>query len=129
MLTQNFYYSFQFTPLLREAFGEYFLRIVVEEFYKQYIRGGSIPKRTSTSTGNDDDLYIRLRRKTEYGVAVRFAILVRPHADNFYSAIYMWHYFNGYSQLTSLNDRLLITPDIVKIVGKHLITLDWAYGE
>ena len=129
MHTQNFYYSFQFTPLLREAFGEYFLRIVVEEFYKQYIRGGSIPKRTSTSTGNDDDLYIRLRRKTEYGVAVRFAILVRPHADNFYSAIYMWHYFNGYSQLTSLNDRLLITPDIVKIVGKHLITLDWAYGE
>ena len=129
MLTQNFYYSFQFTPLLREAFGEYFLRIVVEEFYKQYIRGGSIPKRMSTSTGNDDDLYIRLRRKTEYGVAVRFAILVRPHADNFYSAIYMWHYFNGYSQLTSLNDRLLITPDIVKIVGKHLITLDWAYGE
>ena len=129
MHTQNFYYSFQFTPLLREAFGEYFLRIVVEEFYKQYIRGGSIPKRMSTSTGNDDDLYIRLRRKTEYGVAVRFAILVRPHADNFYSAIYMWHYFNGYSQLTSLNDRLLITPDIVKIVGKHLITLDWAYGE
>ena len=115
--------------MLKEAFGEYFLRLVVEEFYKQYIRGGSIPKRTSTSTGNDDDLYIRLRRKTEYGVAVRFAILVRPHADNFYSAIYMWHYFSGYSQLTSLNDRLLITPDIVKIVGKHLITLDWAYGE
>ena len=120
---------FQFTPLLKEAFGEYFLRIVVEEFYKQYIRGGSIPKRKPSSTGKDDDLYIRLRRKTEYGVAVRFAILVRPHADNFYSAIYMWHYFNGYSQLTSLNDRLLITPDIVKIVGKHLIILHWAYVE
>lgn len=91
----------------------------MEKFYKQYIKGGSIPKRGSTNSGHDEDLYIRLRRKTEYGVAVRFAILVRPHADNFYSAIYMWHYFNGYSQLTSMNDRLLITPDIVKVVGKY----------
>ena len=105
--------------MFKEAFGEYFLRIVVEKFYKQYIKGGSTPKRGSANTGNDEDLYIRLRRKTEYGLAVRFAILVRPHADNFYSAIYMWHYFNGYSQLTSMNDRLLITPDIVKVVGKR----------
>ena len=105
--------------MLKEAFGEYFLRIVVEKFHKLYIRGGASPE--NDLGNNKEDTYIRLRRKTEYGLAVRFAVLVRPNKDNFYSAIYMWHFVNGYTRLTSLDDRLYITPDIVRVVGMYLI--------
>ena len=110
-------YTLQFIPLLKEAFGERFLRIVVESFHKLYIRSGALPAQ-GLKNGNKDP-YIRLRRQQEYGLAVRFAVLLRPHKDNFYSALYMWHFVNGYTRLTSLNDRLFLTPDIVRTLGKY----------
>ena len=114
---------------MKKSFGEYFIRMVVEQFHKLYIRGGNAGEKVGIglleSERHDDhqengvlDKYINLRKKREYGLAVRFAILVRPHQNNFYSAVNMWHSVDGYIRLTSLNDRLFITPDIVRVVGK-----------
>ena len=105
---------------MKNAFGEYFLRMVVEAFHKLYIKGGNGPEGDKKNNVMNLEMYMNLRKKTEYGLAVRFAILVRPQKDNFYSAINMWHSVDGYIRLTSLNDRLFVTPDIVRVVGKSV---------
>ena len=102
---------------MKKAFGEHFLRIVIESFHKLYIRGSNQPILANQGDGG----FLKLRRSTEYGLAVRFAILVRPHRDNFYSAVNMWHSVDGYIQLTPLKDRLFITPENVRLVGKLLL--------
>lgn len=88
--------------------------MVVEKFEKLYIKGRTV---VEDGTNNPQGRYRNLRKKSEYGVAVRFAVSFLPHDDNLYNAVNMWHSANGYIRLTSLNDRLFVTPDIIRVVG------------
>ena len=88
--------------------------MVVERFERLHIKGRQLVK---AGTNGPPGSYRNLRTKSEYGIAVRFAISLLPHNDNLYNAVNMWHSVEGYIRLTSLSDRLIVTPDIIRVVG------------